>query len=970
MNKQSLITILLTILMSMTGAMTFAHDIEVANKENVTIYYVWANAAKTELAVSYRGSSYSNFTNEYTGNVIIPESVKYDGETYPVTTIGVSAFEGCSGLTSVTIPSSVTSIGYEAFSGCSGLTSVSIPSSVTSIGSRAFYNCTGLTSVTIPNSITSVGDEAFYNCTGLTSVKISDLAAWCNIDFKYDHSNPLYYAHHLYLNGSEVTNMVIPNGVESIGYSAFSGCTSLTSVTIPNSVISIGYEAFRGCTNLTSITIPNSVTSISYNAFRDCRGLTSVTIPNSVTSIDEYVFLDCRNLATIVSEIKTPFEIGNIASTSVTLIVPAGTKAAYQSTSGWSSFTKTVEDGEGGFAGCIFETDGLLYTIGENNTVSLTSTNKSISSAITIPSHVELNGKKYDVISIGNGAFRDCTGLTSVTIHNSVTSIGSSAFEGCNDLKSVIIGSGILSIGSDAFDNTNLKKTIWLTNTPPSGYSYAKGTVNYVSNDQFGISNQVVYKYLSSIFVVDGIKYVPVSPSDRTCDAIDCTYDASVESINIGETVTNKGVTLTVKKVNSYTCYQNEHIKDVKLGLGGDIRDYAFYGCDNMETAELGQNVTDIGGSAFSRCSKLKSIVIPDAVTSLGSAAFQDCSAMTSVKIGNGVVTINVNAFSGCSSLPAITIPQAVTTIGNYVFSKCTSLTKVTIANSETSLTLGSNGSSPIFSSCPLDYVYIGRDISYQTSSKYGYSPFYRNTSLRAVKITDKETEISENEFYGCTNLQQMEIGDGVTTIGNWAFSGCSSLKHFAFGSQMATIGQEAFSDCTAIEEIISKAQTPPICGSQALEDINIWECKLYVPDGCMAVYGDADQWMNFFYKEEGEGTLPQGGDNPDDSKKCETPTITVDGSSVKFDCKTSGVIFHYTITSSDAKSDITNSGIEVKNSYTVSVYATKNGYTDSEVASKSFQVAGAGKKGDVDGNGVVNVADHVELTKIIMNQE
>ena len=361
---------------------------------------------------------------------------------------------------------------------------------------------------------------------------------------------------------------------------------------------------------------------------------------------------------------------------------------------------------------------------------------------------------------------------------------------------------------------------------------------------------------------------------------------------------------------------------------------------------------------------------IGNSIETIDEYTFSGCSSLKEMNIGSKVKTINQYAFSGCSSLPAVTIPQAVTTISNYVFSNCTSLAKVTIADSETTLTLGSNGNNPIFSSCPLDYVYIGRDISYKTSSDYGYSPFYRNISLRAVKITDKETEISENEFYGCTNLQQMEIGDGVTTIGKWAFSGCSSLKFFAFGTQMATIGQEAFSDCTAMEEIISKAQTPPVCGSQALEDINIWVCKLYVPDGCMGVYGDADQWMNFFYKEEGEGTLPQGGDNPNLSRKCETPPITFDGSIVKFDCKTSDVIFHYTITSSDAKSDISTSSIEMKNSYTISVYATKDGYTDSEVAKKSFQVAGAGKKGDVDGNGVVNVADHVELTKIIMNQE
>ncbi len=154
-------------LLSVVGAKASAHDIEAVNDDGVTIYYNWIKN-KTELAVC--GSS--NYSDKYSGNVVIPESVIYNNETYSVTSIGDNAFYGCSGLTSVTIPNSVTSIGDNAFYGCSGLTSVTIPNSVTSIGYEAFYDCVGLTSVTIPNSVISIGDGAFDGCAALTSVTI------------------------------------------------------------------------------------------------------------------------------------------------------------------------------------------------------------------------------------------------------------------------------------------------------------------------------------------------------------------------------------------------------------------------------------------------------------------------------------------------------------------------------------------------------------------------------------------------------------------------------------------------------------------------------------------------------------------------------------------------------------------------------------------------------------------------------
>ena len=275
------------------------------------IYYIFNKNTKTA-TVTYYSSNYYDNQNAYSGTVNIPPTVEYSGETYDVTSIGGSAFYGCRGLTSITIPSSVTSIGDRAFQECSGLTSVTIPNSVTSIGEYAFYGCNGLTSVTIPNSVTSIGNYAFYFCSGLTSV-------------------------------------TIPNSVTSIGISAFSGCRGLTSVTIPNSVTSIGSWAFYDCSGLTSVTIPNSVTSIGGYAFMDCSGLTSVTIPNSVTSIGDRAFSGCSSIMTVKSYINEPFNVTGLFADETyrqgTLYVPIGTKDLYIRYDGWREFLKIEEVG-------------------------------------------------------------------------------------------------------------------------------------------------------------------------------------------------------------------------------------------------------------------------------------------------------------------------------------------------------------------------------------------------------------------------------------------------------------------------------------------------------------------------------------------------------------------------------------------------------------------------------------------------
>ena len=397
------------------STVTWAYDFEVDG-----ICYNITSAENLTVEVTY--------DDKYSGEVTIPASVTFDKKVYSVTSIGNSAFYDDSGVTSVTIPESVTSIGNLAFCYCKGLTVITIPNSVTSIGSSAFSNCTGLTSVTIGNSVTSIGDGAFYSCTGLTKAEFSSIESVCGIEYKDGHSNPLTYAQHLYIDGKEVKELVIPNGVTSIGNYAFQNCKYLTSVFIPNSVTSIGYQAFYQCFGLTSVTIPNSVTSIDDYAFYWCYNLTSVTIGNGVTSIGVEAFRDCNRI--------TSLSIGN----SVTSIGYGAFYQCYVLTS--VTIPNSVTSiGDDAFYGCYGLTSA---NIPENVTTIGYQAFSGCSglTSIDIPN---------SVTSIGGGAFSSCSGLMSITVPNSVTSIESNTFSGCSGLTSITIPESVTSIGSGAF---------------------------------------------------------------------------------------------------------------------------------------------------------------------------------------------------------------------------------------------------------------------------------------------------------------------------------------------------------------------------------------------------------------------------------------------------------------------------------------------------------------------------------------
>lgn len=342
-----------------------------------------------ELTISGTGAMYDYAYKDYdevpwySEKSYIHEVVIKEG----VTTIGNYAFYNISYLSSVTIPNSVTSIGKSAFSICTSLSFVSIPNSVTSIGESAFYACTSLSSITIGNSVTSIGDFAFGDCIALTAVHYTgDMAGWCGITFDGYESNPLQYAHNLYIDNTLVSELVIPESITEIKDNTFRG-SSVTQVTIPNSVTSIGSYAFVGCSGLTSITIPNSVTSIGDYAFSGCLEMTELRIEDSTDQLTFglSVFGNCP--------LSTVYLGRNFTYTSDSPF--DGKYSIHQLTIGNS----VTSIGDYAFYKC----SGLSF--------------------ISIPN---------SVTSIGSYAFAGCSGLTELLIPGSVTSIGNNIITKCH----------------------------------------------------------------------------------------------------------------------------------------------------------------------------------------------------------------------------------------------------------------------------------------------------------------------------------------------------------------------------------------------------------------------------------------------------------------------------------------------------------------------------------------------------------
>ncbi len=811
--------------------------------------------------------------------------------------IGKNAFENSMTIESATldIGPSVTNINEQAFSGCSAL-KILILSNTGDIKQKAFELCAGMESININTTgniteyafsecatqnkaqlyigkgVTGIGKHAFKGCTHLTSIILENTGAIEESAF-------------IGCSTQSSSKLIVHSSVTDIGEYSFAGCSALQHVTLDNTG-SIGSYAFGSCAQVFAggeIEITSNVTSIADFAFYNCSGFTSAQIYNT-GDIGKQAFRNCQHLKEVtinnIGSIGQEAFLNSMRYSACTLVVGANVREIEEGAFRNCESLKTIDLNNKGKIGKDAFKDGIIkylanLTVGSNVTDIMEGAfygsygldEIHLNNLGSIGVNAFCNSMCHEKGNVGLGFTG--TSTATLTIGENITEIDNSAFNGCHSLKILDLNNNG-DIKNSAFANCTKLQTININNSGNIGeLAFANSAQQDLATLYIGSKvKDVMSCAFSNCYAISDLKLYNVGIiGEGAFDGSATKYSACLV---IGPDVSD---------IQNHAFWGCSHICSVELknrgyiGLGAfqdsmtqepvsliipetisDIYADAFRGCTSLKDVVI-NNVGTIGDNAFKGCASLEAAEF-SSQKNIGNYIFSGCTSLQSVNLGE-IPNIGEYAFEECTSLSTLNIPPYVKTIGDYAFKRCSSLKNIrfeeihnlTDAESDSPcvITIGSNSNSPIFSDCPIEYVFIGRSLSYNTNKASGYSPFYGNTTLKYIEISDAESKVYDLEFAGCTNLEKALIGDRVLTVGHYAFNNCTRMEIIEFGRSVKSIGQQALSDCPSLHTLISHNPTPPFCNLNALTDIIFWDCDLHVPENAIDAYQDADQWQNFF---------------------------------------------------------------------------------------------------------------------------
>jgi len=761
----------------------------------------------------------SNTLIQGCAKTVIPESV---------TAIGEYAFIVCDGLTSIVIPDKVRSIGDWAFCECKNLVSINIPESVDSIGWRILSYCPKLSSITV--DINNPVFDSRENCNAIIETKSGELLAGCN-------------------------NTVIPSGITSIGVSAFSG-SEITWVVIPEGVINIENEAFQGCNHLSYVDLPYSLTTIGWYAFSGCDSLKSVVIPNNITDIGSGAFWNCRALTSVtilsnkyVTDANLYYPVKpfkGVILDSCALYVPDGCFFAYLKDPVFSGFYSNFDNVHilkdpdcttiNGINYCVVSTDEKTVRVVHGDYIG----------DVSIPSVVKIDGIDYSVVSISNEAFLNCNQLTSVVVNEGITSIGEFAFYRCESLKSANMPISVKEIGNRAFTDCqsllsfNIPQGVKTIGAEMFEGCSALETVDIPSSiESIGSSAFFRCSSLKTIILPEGLKVINGS-AFYNC--------SSLASISIPSSVNS---------------------------IGSD----AFYGCKSLESIIIPEGVNVIEWGTFSGCESLSYLSLPASVKTFGMHVFDDCYALKSAGPKGGgynyefswTDTIPGSAFNGMKSLRSVYIPKSIKVINDQglaykeisinncrgallqlyktsYFEGCDSLESLAMSFSDTKIIRKRGTNNQYKWECPADYyIYVGTPIHSITilddtikslsTSEFGVI----DSNIDEVVVSEYVKDIyprALNQVYNIKNIvveqgnsayssidgvlydhigrelitypsaregSNCQIPEGVQRIADYAFNGAKKLQSVIIPQSVTYIGANSFEDCESLKSVTIK---------------------------------------------------------------------------------------------------------------------------------------------------------------------